>query len=113
MVTNECSLFTVTEKGFGKRVDCAEYKAQARGGMGVINVKCEKKNGEVVGVKQVALNDEIILVTNTGRTIRFNTTSIPIHFRGGLGVKLMGLKDDEEKISGVGVISEDYSAEPR
>ena len=67
----------MTEKGFGKRVDCAEYKAQARGGMGVINVKCEKKNGEVVGVKQVALNDEIILVTNTGRTIRFNTTSIP------------------------------------
>ncbi len=109
VVTNECSLFTVTEKGFGKRVDCAEYKVQARGGIGVINVKAEKKNGEVVGVKQVALNDEIILVTNTGRTIRFNTTSIPIHYRGGLGVKLMGLKDDEEKISGLGVISEDYS----
>jgi DNA gyrase subunit A len=107
VVTAERSLFTVTEKGFGKRVDCAEYKVQARGGIGVINIKAEKKNGEVVGVKQVARNDEIILVTNTGRTIRFNTTSIPMHFRGGLGVKLMGLKDEEEKISGLGVISED------
>ncbi len=107
-VVNEgCSLFTVTEKGFGKRVDCAEYKVQARGGMGVINVKCEKKNGEVVGVKRISGNDEIILVTNTGRTIRFNATSIPVHLRGGLGVKLMGLKDEEEKISGVGVISEE------
>ncbi len=63
----------------------------------------------MVGVKRVGRNDEIILVTNTGRTIRFNATTIPVHYRGGLGVKLMGLKDEEEKISGVGVISEDYA----
>ena len=107
VVSADCSLFTVTEKGFGKRVGCAEYKVQARGGMGVINVKCEKKNGEVVGVKRIGGNDEIIIVTNTGRTIRFNATGIPVHLRGGLGVKLMGLKDEEEKISGVGVISEE------
>jgi DNA gyrase subunit A len=57
-----------------------------------------------VGLRSVRENDEIILITNTGRTIRFNTASIPLHKRGGLGVKLMGLKD-EEKISGVGMIS--------
>ncbi|MGD0231577.1 MAG: DNA gyrase subunit A [Syntrophorhabdales bacterium] len=107
VVSAGCTLFTVTEKGFGKRVACEEYKVQARGGMGVINVRCEKRNGEVVGVKRVGLNDEIILVTNTGRTIRFNATTIPAHLRGGFGVKLMGLKDDEERISGVGMISED------
>ena len=73
--------------------------------MGVINVKCEKKNGEVVGMKSVGQNDEIILVTNTGRTIRFNSTSMPVHHRGGMGVKLMGLKDEEERISGVGMIN--------
>ncbi|OPY69486.1 MAG: DNA gyrase subunit A [Syntrophorhabdaceae bacterium PtaU1.Bin034] len=107
VLTSDCSLFTVTEKGFGKRVDCTQYKVQARGGTGVINVTCEKKNGDVVGVKRVSQNDEIILVTNTGRTIRFNTSTIPVHKRGGLGVKLMGLKDEEEKISGVGAISEE------
>ena len=43
VVTDDCSLFTVTDKGFGKRVDCTEYKVQARGGIGVINVKCEQE----------------------------------------------------------------------
>ena len=107
VVTDDCSVFTVTDRGFGKRVDCSEYKVQARGGYGVINVKCNKKNGEVVGLKRVGQNDEIILVTNTGRTIRFNSTTVPIHKRGGMGVKLMGLNTEEERISGVGMISEE------
>jgi DNA gyrase subunit A len=109
VVTADCSVFTATEKGLGKRVNCSEYKAQGRGGSGVINVKCDKKNGEVVGLKRVGPNDEIILITNTGRTIRFNATSIPIHKRGGMGVKLMGL-NEEEKISGVGTISEEVTS---
>ncbi len=109
VVAGDCSVFTATEKGLGKRVSCSEYKAQGRGGSGVINVKCDKKNGEVVGLKSVGPNDEIILITNTGRTIRFNATSIPIHKRGGLGVKLMGLNEDE-KISGVGMISEEVTS---
>jgi DNA gyrase subunit A len=104
VVTDDCAVFTVTDKGFGKRVDCSAYKVQARGGFGVINVKCNKKNGEVVGLKRVGQNDEIILVTNTGRTIRFNSTTVPMHKRGGTGVKLMGLNAEEEKISGVGMI---------
>ncbi len=107
VMNDACSLFTVTDKGFGKRVDCKEYKNQARGGIGLINVKCEQKNGEVVGAKSVGPSDAVILVTNTGRTIRFNSAEIPVHFRGGLGVKLMGLKDEEERISGFGIISED------
>ncbi len=111
VVTKDCSLFTVTDKGFGKRVDCAEYKVQNRGGSGVINVRCGKKNGEVVGLKRVGQNDEIILVTNTGRTIRFNATDVPVHKRGGFGVKLMGLNTEDEKITGVGAISEEAAPE--
>jgi DNA gyrase subunit A len=106
VVDNECSLFTVTDKGFGKRVDCSQYKVQARGGTGVINVRCNPKNGEVVGLKRVGTKDEIILVTNTGRTIRFNTADVPVHKRGGMGVKLMGLNTEDEKIVGVGAIGE-------
>jgi len=111
VVTEACAVFTVTDKGFGKRVDCSEYKVQARGGYGVINVRCNKKNGEVVGLKRVSQNDEIILVTNTGRTIRFNSTTVPIHKKGGMGVKLMGLNAEEERISGVGMISEEEGNE--
>jgi DNA gyrase subunit A len=112
VVSNEGLLFTVTDKGFGKRVDCSGYKVQARGGTGVINVKCNKKNGEVVGLKSVGPKDEIILVTNTGRTIRFNAADVPVHKRGGMGVKLMNLNTEEEKISGVGAISDDPGDPP-
>jgi DNA gyrase subunit A len=88
-------------------VNCSQYKVQARGGTGVINVACNKKNGQAVGLKRVGPHDEIILVTNTGRTIRFNATDVPVHKRGGTGVKLMGLNTEEERISGVGMIPED------
>jgi DNA gyrase subunit A len=111
VVGQDCSLFTVTDRGFGKRVDCSQYKVQNRGGAGVINVRCNNKIGEVVGLKRVGKNDEIILVTNTGRTIRFNAADVPVHRRGGVGVKLMGLNTEEEKITGVGAISEDTSQE--
>jgi DNA gyrase subunit A len=101
-----CSLFTVTEKGFGKRVACSQYRLQTRGGQGIINVRCGKKNGDVVCLKRIGLKDELILVTEAGRTIRFNAQTIPVHKRGGMGVKLMGL-GEEEKISGVAIIGEE------
>jgi DNA gyrase/topoisomerase IV subunit A len=53
----------------------------------------------------VTETDEIILVTDTGRTIRFTAKSIPVQMRGGLGVKLMDL-NGAEKISGVAIINE-------
>jgi len=105
-VSPGCYLFTVTEKGFGKRVRCEEYRHQTRGGTGVINISCGKKNGFVVGAKTVGKTGEIILVTDTGRTIRFNAQTVPRHKRGGTGVHLMDLNDGE-KISGVGFIGEE------
>ncbi|MCX8022575.1 MAG: DNA gyrase subunit A [Syntrophorhabdaceae bacterium] len=105
-VSPECNVFTVTEKGFGKRAPCDEYRIQSRGGKGIINVRCREKNGQVVCLKQIKENDEVILVTDTGRTIRFKVQDIPIQKRGGLGVKLMDLKEGE-KISGAVVVSED------
>jgi DNA gyrase/topoisomerase IV subunit A len=51
-------------------------------------------------------NDDVILVTDTGRTIRFRSQDIPLQGRGGLGVKLMDLRD-KEIISSVAIIGED------
>jgi len=106
VVDASCWLFTVTEKGYGKLVACSKYKIQARGGTGIINVKCGPKNGDVVRVKRVGPKDEIILVTDSGRTIRFNLETVTEHNRGGLGVKVMDLAGDE-KIRGVGSIGEE------
>jgi len=59
-----------------------------------------------VSLKELSEKDEVILVTDTGRTIRFKTMNIPIQKRGGLGVKLMDLNEDK-KIHGVAVIEEE------
>jgi len=106
IVSQDCNVFTVTEKAYGKCAPCSGYRLQARGGSGIINVRCGEKNGEVVSLKEVSEKDEVILVTDTGRTIRFKTKDIPVQKRGGLGVKLMDLKE-EKRIHGVAVIEEE------
>jgi DNA gyrase subunit A len=95
IVEKECKVFTVTEKGYGKVSPCTGYRIQTRGGTGIINVRCGAKNGDVVGLKKVSETSEIILVTDTGRTIRFNAKDMPVQNRGGLGVKLMDLEGDK------------------
>jgi len=105
-VNKSCTIFTVTQKAYGKCARCSAYRIQARGGSGITNVRCGSKNGEVVSLKQLSANDDVILVTDTGRTIRFRSQDIPLQGRGGLGVKLMDLRD-KEIISSVAIIGED------
>ena len=106
VVSEDSLVFTVTEKGYGKCTPCSEYRGQSRGGTGIINVKCRQKNGDVVHIKEINQGDEVILVTDTGRTIRFHASDLPVQKRGGIGVKLMDLKEGE-KISDVAIASED------
>ena len=106
IVDQGCNIVTVTEKGYGKVSPCSEYRVQTRGGTGLINVRCGSKNGNVVGLEKVAETSEIILVTDTGRTIRFKAKDMPVQKRGGLGVKLMDLAGDKT-ISAVAVAGED------
>jgi len=101
IVNQDCNVFTVTERGYGKRAPCKDYRVQSRGGKGIINVRCGVKNGEVVCLKQVNENDEVILTTDTGRTIRFKIQDIPVQKRGGLGVKLMDLREAEKIVGAV------------
>lgn len=102
-VDESCTIFTVTQKGYGKCAPCSDYRLQARGGSGIINVRCGIKNGNVVSLNRLSEKEDVILVTDTGRTIRFRSSNIPVQKRGGLGVKLMGLRDGEV-ISGVAIV---------
>ncbi len=105
-VDKSCTIFTVTQKAYGKWARCSAYRIQARGGSGITNVRCGVKNGEVVSLKRLGENDDVILVTDTGRTIRFKSSDLPVQGRGGLGVKLMELRE-EESISSVAIIGEE------
>ncbi|ROQ90836.1 DNA gyrase subunit A [Desulfosoma caldarium] len=99
------SMLVVTRKGFGKRTASSEYRVQGRGGQGVLNLRVTDKNGEVVAFRQVHHDDEVLLITNTGRLIRLKVQDIREMGRSTQGVKLMDLGASEEIVD-VAVVAE-------
>lgn len=83
------TVLTATQNGYGKRTAVGEYRRQARGGKGIINIKVTPKTGEVVGIKVVREDQEFMLITNDGIVIRSDVSGISIISRNTQGVKLM------------------------
>jgi DNA gyrase subunit A len=88
-------LLTVTERGYGKRTPLDDYRAQARGGLGIINLKAGAKTGEVIAVKQVDEGDGLLLITVGGKILRTPVDTIRVVGRATQGVKVMELADDD------------------
>ncbi len=99
------TLLTVTEKGLGKRTDISEYPLQGRGGKGVISIKVTPKGGNAVGLLQVRDEDEVVIITNSGKLIRTKTKNIPVQGRSTQGVRLMELEEGD-RIVGIGKVAE-------
>ena len=91
IVRPEASLLTVTECGFGKRTSFKEYRLQSRGGKGIINIKVTKKNGEVVGLKSVTEEDEVMIITHNGMVVRCPVKDIRAIGRNTQGVHAIRL----------------------
>jgi DNA gyrase subunit A len=89
-------ILSVTENGYGKRTFVKEYRAQSRGGKGVINVKTTEKNGRVVAIMKVAGDSEIILITAQGKIIRLESSAIRAAGRSTQGVRLIDLEADDK-----------------
>lgn len=98
------TLLTITENGFGKRTELDEYRVQIRAGKGVITYKITPKTGNVIGVKLVNEDDDIMLVTDTGTIIRMKVAEISILGRPTQGVTLM--RTNEGKVVSIEKISE-------
>ncbi len=88
-------LLTVTEKGYGKRTDIEEYRVQARGGVGTINIQTSERNGRVAGIAHVADDDELMLVTEQGKILRTSVAGIRETGRNAQGVRLIQIGDGE------------------
>jgi DNA gyrase subunit A len=95
------TLFTVTEKGFGKRTSIDEYPVQRRGGKGVITIKTSRRNGQVVSILLVEEDDDLMLMTNSGMLIRIPIRGTSVISRNTQGVTLMGLQSRERVIGAV------------
>jgi DNA gyrase subunit A len=87
------ALLAITENGFGKRTELDEYRVQNRGGRGVITYKITPKTGDIVGIKIVSGNEDVMMVTDTGTIIRINVDEISILGRSTQGVTLMRTND--------------------
>ena len=89
----KATLLAITENGFGKRTDLDEFRLQGRGGKGVTTYKITPKTGEIVGIKIVNGNEDVMLVTDTGTIIRLKVSDISVLGRSTQGVTLMRTND--------------------
>lgn len=105
-------LLVVSEKGYGKQTHFSEYRATNRGGKGVKTLNVSAKVGNLVAIKQVEKDDEdLMIITRKGITIRLNVGSISTLGRNTQGVRLIRLKGDDEIASVAKVVERDSEEE--
>ncbi|UPO97205.1 DNA gyrase subunit A [Cetobacterium somerae] len=106
------TILTITENGYGKRTRVDEYPLQSRSGKGVINIRCSDKNGEVVAVKPVKDEEELMVITSSGIVIRTSVNQISIIGRATQGVKIMRVNESEsEKVVSIASFKEEDAEE--
>jgi DNA gyrase subunit A len=98
VISEEATILTVSENGFGKRTETKEYPLRRRGGKGVLSMRTTERNGPVVGFRQVGENDEIMLITDRGRIIRMMVNEISVIGRITQGVRLIDIEPGERVV---------------
>jgi len=103
---DEGTLLTVSEGGYGKRTEIAEYRVQSRGGKGIINLKITEKTGKVVAIMHVKDHDEVMLVARSGQIIRLQVQDVRPTGRATQGVRLIRLENND-RLAAVARLAED------
>ncbi len=97
-VREDATLLTVTDKGFGRRVELQNYRSQRRGGYGMLNYRVNDVKGNVCGIKIVAEDEDVILISNDGIIIRVRAADISIMGRYSGGVTIMKTKNAPDRL---------------
>jgi DNA gyrase subunit A len=105
VVDKDGLILSIAENGFGKRTPLEDYRLTGRGGKGVINMKTTGKTGKVVGILSVKEDSEIIIVSQNGKIIRIESSTIRQVGRSTQGVKLVTLEEGD-KVAAASVIPE-------
>lgn len=95
VVEEGAQLLVASERGLGKRTNFEDYPTKGRGGKGVITMKVTEKTGPVIGALKVAEEDEIMLMTSAGQSVRIRAAEARLTGRNAQGVKLMNLREGE------------------
>ncbi len=104
-------LLTVSENGYGKISDVDDYRMTRRGGKGVITIKTDERNGNVVSVRKVNVGDQLMLTSSSGMIIRIDTDSIRETGRNAKGVRVMDLKDGDKVVAMQPIMTEEQEEE--
>lgn len=94
----EGHILTVTENGYGKRTEEAEYPTKSRATQGVISIKVSERNGNVVGAIQVDETDQIMMITDAGTLVRTRVSEVSVVGRNTQGVTLIRTAEDEKVV---------------
>ena len=92
-------VLAVCERGYGKRTALEEFRPQNRGGKGIILIDASDRNGPVVGIALVKPEDEIMLITDRGQTIRTAVEGVRETGRNAQGVKVMSVGEEERVVA--------------
>lgn len=95
VANNESDILVVSEKGYGKRSKLEEYRITNRGGKGVKTLNITEKTGDLVAIKEVSDEDDLMIMNRSGLTIRMHVSDIRQQGRATQGVRLVNIKEGD------------------
>lgn len=95
VIDEDETLLMLTENGYGKRTPVADYRLQKRGGRGLITIKSSERNGNLIDIKAVKEDQELMVITRNGIMIRMAVSDISTLGRNTQGVRIISLKGDD------------------
>jgi len=110
IVKEDDTILLVTEKGYGKQTKVSEYRQTRRGSKGVKAMNITEKNGNLVSVKIVYEGKELVIMTNSGMTMRMPLEQISLLGRVTQGLRLINLKDNQ-KVSTISLVDKEEEPE--
>jgi DNA gyrase subunit A len=100
VVQDDSYIFVISQFGYGKRTKVSQFTAHKRGGVGIRSAVVNKKTGPLIGVKTLKGEDqEVIIISSSGQTIRLGLQNIPALGRATQGVRIMRLNDKDSVVS--------------
>jgi DNA gyrase subunit A len=90
------NVLVVSEKGYGKRSELEEYRVTNRGGKGVKTINVTDKTGQLVAIKSVTDENDLMIITKNGITIRMNVSDLRVMGRATQGVRLINIQDNDD-----------------
>jgi DNA gyrase subunit A len=111
VVRREATLLVVTEHGLGKRSELGDYRVQHRSGKGIITLKRTDRTGDVVALKEVIPDDELMVITRGGVIIRLPVNDIRVIGRNTQGVKMINLDAGDTVQDVARVVNEEEGGE--